>query len=61
MRPLIALVLGLLASLVVAMTQLPDEKEIRERVLSPSVQVALFEGLGGATAEMASSGVGHSL
>ena len=58
MRPLIVLALGLLVTLVVAVTQLPDEKELKERVLSPSVQVALFEGLGGATTEWRVAGSG---
>jgi len=38
--------------------QIASEKEIRERVLGPSVQVALFEGLGGATAQWTVAGSG---
>jgi S1-C subfamily serine protease len=57
MRRTILLALGLLTVVVVA-AQLPDEKEIKERVLGPSVQVALFEGIGGATAEWRVAGSG---
>jgi S1-C subfamily serine protease len=49
---------ALAAAVAVAVTQLPDEKEIKERVLGPSVQVALFEGIGGATAEWRVAGSG---
>jgi S1-C subfamily serine protease len=37
---------------------LPDEKEIAQKVLGPSVQIALFEGLGGATARWRVAGSG---
>jgi S1-C subfamily serine protease len=39
-------------------TQLPSEEEITERVLRPSVQVAYFEGIGGALAEWRVAGSG---
>ena len=41
-----------------AVTQLPSEDEITNRVLKPSVQIAYFEGIGGATASWVSAGSG---
>jgi S1-C subfamily serine protease len=53
------LAIGLLTLVgLAAVTQLPDEKEIRERVLNPSVQVAYFEGIGGAVMEWRVAGSG---
>jgi len=37
---------------------LPSQNEIEEAVLKPSVQIAYFEGIGGATAEWVSAGSG---
>jgi len=45
-------------TVVVFALALPKEDEIRQHVLGPSVQIALFEGLGGATAEWKVAGSG---
>jgi S1-C subfamily serine protease len=57
-RTLTLTLVGLVVLAAVAVTQLPDEKEIKERVLSPSVQVAYFEGIGGAVMEWRVAGSG---
>ena len=50
---------ALAAAIAIAVaTQLPNEQEIRERVLAPSVQVAVFEGIGGATSQWIVAGSG---
>jgi lipopolysaccharide export LptBFGC system permease protein LptF len=62
MRRLIAaLTVVALTVMSLALGTLPDEKEIAQKVLGPSVQIALFEGLGGATARWACSGLWHGL
>jgi S1-C subfamily serine protease len=59
MRRLItALTVVALTVMSLALGTLPDEKEIAQKVLGPSVQIALFEGLGGATARWRVAGSG---
>jgi hypothetical protein len=60
MKRIAALATGALAAAIAiaVATQLPNEQEIRERVLAPSVQVAVFEGIGGATSQWIVAGSG---
>jgi S1-C subfamily serine protease len=53
-----AILISLLSSLLLSTSQLPSETEITEHVLKPSVQIAYFEGIGGATAEWRVAGSG---
>jgi len=52
------LLIALWLTAVAAVAQLPNENEIKFRVLGPSVQVAIFEGLGGAVAQWRVAGSG---
>jgi S1-C subfamily serine protease len=52
------ILISLLSSLLLSTSQLPSETEVTERVLKPSVQIAYFKGIGGATAEWRVAGSG---
>jgi len=53
-----ALVASVVLTVVAFVLALPNEDEIRQHVLGPSVQIALFEGLGGATVQWKVAGSG---